>query len=139
MLGKMRVISSLSLSVVMLLLLTLRVLPHHHHTLHLSGSDTVVETLHFGVGACEDGCEKSHDQCEDCPAEHTFCQLKACEELDYYKHTQDCDFSPAILSISMKLCLSFADAVHAPPYLNLKIPDSEAKVLSLRAPPHTVC
>ena len=85
MLGKMRVISPLSLSVVMLLLLTLKVLPHHHHTLHLPGSDTVVETLHFGVEECEDDCDSSHDHCEKCPSEHTYCLLKACEELNYYK------------------------------------------------------
>ena len=139
MLGKMRVISSLSLSVVMLLLLTLKVLPHHHHTLHLSGSDTVVETLHFGVEECEDGCDSSHDHCEKCPSEHTYCLLKACEELNYYKYTQECDFSPAILSFVAVACLPSGDTVHAPPHINLKIPDSGAQVLSLRAPPHTVC
>lgn len=140
MLGKMRVISSLSLSVVMLLLLTLKVLPHHHHTLRLSGSDTIVETMHFGTEECEDGCDSSHDHCEKCPSEHTYCLSKACEELDYYKYTQECNFSPSILfSLVAAVCLSSGDTVHAPPYINLKIPDSETQILSLRAPPYTVC
>ncbi len=139
MLGKMRVISSLSLSVVMLLLLTLKVLPHHHHTLYLSGSDTVVETMHFGAGACEDGCDASHDEHDKCPIEDACCVVKGCEELDYYIYTQNYDFSPAIFSLCVEVCLSTDDIVHFPPYINLKIPDSRAQALSLRAPPHTVC
>ena len=138
MLGKMRVISSLLLSVVMLLLLTFRVLPHHHHTLHIPGCDAVVETLHYGVEECHDGGDDSHDDHGKCPSEHTYYIVKACEELDYYKYTQSFDFSPALLSVDVEQMLLLAASVHAPPYLNFKIPDGRARVLSLRAPPYAV-
>lgn len=138
MLEKMRVISSWLLSAVILLLLTFRVLPHHHHTLHLPGSDAVVETLHFGIEACDEGGDSSHDSHEECPSEHTFYLAKACEELDYYKYTHYCDLSPAIIPIVAQMWLPAEIVGHAPPYINLKIPDGRANVLSLRAPPYTV-
>lgn len=139
MLKKMRVISSLLLSVVMLMLLMLRALPHHHHITHIPESGAIVETLHFGSEACEDCCEHSHDEREKCPIEHICCIVKACDELDYYKYTQKYNFAPAIIPINDELCLSLDNQVHAPPFFNPKIPDCRATLLSLRAPPHTVC
>lgn len=138
MLKKMRVISSLLLSVVMLMLLMLRALPHHHHITHLPECGTIVETLHFGAGACEDSCEHSHDEHDKCPIEHICCIVKASDELDYYKYTQKFSFSPAIIPINDEQCLSLDNPVHAPPLFNPKIPDCGVKILSLRAPPHTV-
>ena len=138
MLGKMRVMSSVLLSAVMLLLLTFRVLPHHHHTLHVPGSVAVVETLHYGAEDCHEGDGDSHDNHGKCPSEHTYYIVKACEELDYYKYTQSFDFSPAVLSVDAEQMPLLAVSVHAPPYINLKIPDGRARVLSLRAPPYAV-
>lgn len=138
MLRKMRVISSLFLLVVMLLLLAFRVLPHHHHTLHLPESDVVVETLHFDLESCDKGGEDSHDDHDKCPSEHTYYLVKACEGLDYYKYTQSCDFSPAILSAGVELPLSVDVVVYARLYINLKIPDCRVGGLSLRAPPYAV-
>ena len=138
MLRKMRVISSVLLSAVMLLLLTFRVLPHHHHTLHIPGSDAVVETLHYGVEDCHEDDDASHDDHGKCPSEHTYYIVKACEELDYNKYTQSFDFSPAVLPASVEQMTLSALSVHAPPYVNLKIPDGRARVLSLRAPPCAV-
>ncbi len=138
MLGKMRVISNLLLSAVMLLLLTLKVLPHHHHVLHLSESDVVVETLHFGVEGCDEGGDSSHSSREECPSEHIYYIASACEELDYYKYTQYYSYSLAILAAGVELLPPSDVATHAPPYINLKIPDGRAIVLSLRAPPYTV-
>ncbi|MBQ5817726.1 MAG: hypothetical protein IIW35_05160 [Bacteroidaceae bacterium] len=138
MLGKMRVISSVVLSAAILLLLTFRVLPHHHHTLHIPGSDAVVETLHYGLEDCHEGDDASHGNHGKCPSEHTFYIVKACEELDYYNYTQSFDFSPAVLPASVEQMPLSAVSVHAPPYKNFKIPDGRARVLSLRAPPYAV-
>ena len=138
MFGKMRVISSLLLSAVMLLLLTFRVLPHHHHALHIPGSDAVIETLHFGTEACQDGGEVPHDDHESCPSEHSYYIAAECEELDYYKHTQNAEWPLAIFCAVVELSLAADVTVHAPPHVNIKIPDSRVAVLSLRAPPYTV-
>ena len=131
--------SSVFLSVVMLLLLTFRVVPHHHHTLHLPESGVVIETFHFGVDVCEEEHEASHDSHDKCPSEYISYWTAACEELDYYKYTHSCDFSPAILSVEPELCLLSGSIVYSLPYINLKIPDYRLRVLSLRAPPYTVC
>ena len=138
MLGKMRVISSVLLSAVILLLLTFRVLPHHHHTLHIPGSSAVVETLHFGIEECHNDHDASHGKHESCPSEHSFYIVKACEELDYKQSIQNFEFSPAILPIGEQLRAMACVSSHAPPYINIKIPDSGVAVLSLRAPPYTV-
>ncbi len=138
MLGKIRVTSSVLLSAVILLLLTFRVLPHHHHTLHLSGSSVVVVTLHFGTEACNDDSDSSHGSHESCPSEQCYYIAKACEELDYQQSIQYFEFSPAILSVCGLSCSIACDNVHAPPYVNIKIPDSGVAAHSLRAPPYTV-
>ena len=137
MFGKMRVISSMLLSAVILLLLTFRVLPHHHHTLHIPGSSAVVETLHFGIEACHDDSDSSHGGHESCPSEQCYYITKACEELEYQQSIQHFDFSPAIFTVGEQLRAMACGCVHAPPYVNIKIPDSGVAVLSLRAPPYT--
>ena len=138
MLGKMRVISSVLLSAVIMLLLTFRVLPHHHHTLHIPGSSVVVETLHFGIEECHDDSDSSHGGHESCPSDQCYYIARACEELEYQQSIQNFDFSPAILPVSEQLRAMTCGSVHAPPYINIKIPDSGVAVLSLRAPPYTV-
>ncbi len=138
MLRKMRVISSISLLAVMLLLLMIRVLPHHHHTMHLPGTVAVIEMLHFGIGACDNGSEPSHDEHNECPSEHTVYIVKACEGLDYYKNTHNNSFSPAIFTVNAEPNKTADVVVHATPYINIKIPDDRAASLSLRAPPYTV-
>ena len=135
MLLRLRAISLCLLLVAMVMLLACRVLPHHHHTLHLSGALADVELMHFGADCC--GSEDSHthgQECE-CPGEKILYYTSPCDDLDAFKVRMVCDFSPMILPVSECLSLQAAARTPVPIYKIPKIPDKYVGVLSLRAPP----
>ena len=69
----------------MTMLLAIRVLPHHHHTLHIPGTLATVEYMHLGAECCDcDGSHTHDDSCE-CPGEKTLYYTAPCDDLDTYK------------------------------------------------------
>ncbi len=135
MLLRLRVISLSLLSVAMTLLLAVRVLPHHHHMMHLPGTLATVEVMHFGAECC--GCEDSHshDPSCDCPGEKILYYTASCDDFEYYKLLFFCEFSPMMVMEQEMQLLQASAPAHAPPYKIPKIPDKCAGVFSLRAPP----
>ena len=135
MLLRMRAIYLYLLSAAMVVLLACRVLPHHHHTLHLPGALAAVELMHFGADCC--GCEDSHahgSECE-CPGEKILYFTAPCDDPDAFKMRMVCDFSPMILPVSEWQSQQAVVRTPLPIYKIPKIPDKYTVTLSLRAPP----
>lgn len=131
----LRTISLYLLSVAMTLLLAFRVLPHHHHTLHLPGTLATVETMHLGAESCDGEESHQHDSSCDCPGEKILYYTLPCDDIETYKFLFSCEFSPILLVEQEKLQSPASAPAHAPPYIVLKIPDKHIAGISLRAPP----
>ena len=133
--GRLRTISLYLLSAAMTMLLAIRVLPHHHHTLHIPGTLATVEYMHLGAECCDcDGSHTHDDSCE-CPGEKMLYYTAPCDDLDTYKPQPSCDLQPMIIFYAEEQFLQASAPAHAPPFKIPKIPDKGTGTHSLRAPP----
>lgn len=132
--GAMRKISTLFVLMATMLLLVIKILPHHHHTLYVPGVDKALTTLHFGTEHCEHAADDDHhDTSDGCHGNHLA--YTACKDTEVYKITYNYDFSPALQPQYVEVRCEQVVVSLFSFYKIHKIPDTAFRVVSLRAPP----
>ena len=137
MLREMRKISfSLVLTAIMILL-SIKILPHHHHTLHLPETLNCIATIHIGIEECDnnDDAGNHHNHDSECPGREIFYTNSQGEEFEQSKNYINCETSPFCVAEYMTM-LRNTEAVNIRPHYKIpKIPDRQRGATALRAPP----
>ena len=136
MLREMRKISCTFVLAAILILLAFKILPHHHHALHLPETLSCIATMHIGVEECDndDGHGHHHDHETECPGSGIFYTTCPDEEHIPTKAAISHELSPFIAEERRTIVPSVAVTI-TQRYKNPKIPDDKPATAALRAPP----
>ena len=134
MLRAMRTISCSLVLTAIVILLSIKILPHHHHALHLPESLSCVATIHIGVEECDNATDHhSHDS--ECPDSDIFYTACPDDEFEQSKSYISCEPSPFDVAECITMLFVPEEGNIRQHYKIPKIPDRQERTVALRAPP----
>ena len=136
MLRAMRTISCSLVLTAIVILLSIKILPHHHHALHLPETLSCVATIHIGIEECDNNDADSHHRHDaECPGSDLFYTVCPDDEFEQSKSYINCEPSPFCIAECMTMVFA-PEAGDIRPHCKIpKIPDRQRGPAALRAPP----